>query len=520
MPPNTIVDYDYVNKTPVASDIEDWTPAGTGVKKDVSVDTWTSIRYAWPDNIPAEQPDAWWYLYWMQSMPGAGNAIAHSDGRVMTNWWELTADWDAAFRARVGLHQPTGGAVLSAREVSVQADGSTGTITVNAPHAWIAVSNASWIQITAVSVTSVSYRVLSNASVDSRVASIVVAGTPVPVTQGGRSCSISMLPPRSPIAPSAGEVTVSVSVSPADCAWTARTNAPWLSVVGAPTRMGSAGLVLNAAPNPSSTERTARLSIGDQTVSITQMPGVNPVVITAVEHGASFQQTVCANCWISIRGSDLSASTRSWRAADFNLLRMPTSLDGVTVTFDGAPAYVSYISPTQVNVLSPVRIASAGTRVRVELSNSRGRSNAFTVPVGEAAHEFFTAVDRAGVVRPAAVHNDGTLVAPVGAYGPAVVSRPARTGDTVLFFGTGFGDTTPAITEGTMPAGPAPLVAPDSVRVEIGGVAANVVFAGLVGPGLYQLNVVVPVVNGPDAVVKATISGISSTAAPRLAVSE
>jgi uncharacterized protein (TIGR03437 family) len=42
-----------------------------------------------------------------------------------------------------------------------------------------------------------------------------------------------------------------------------------------------------------------------------------------------------------------------WQGSDFTNGQMPTQLDGVSVTVNGKPAYVYYISPTQVNILTP-----------------------------------------------------------------------------------------------------------------------------------------------------------------------
>jgi uncharacterized protein (TIGR03437 family) len=57
--------------------------------------------------------------------------------------------------------------------------------------------------------------------------------------------------------------------------------------------------------------------------------------------------------WVSIYGQNLSATTRSWNAADFSGNSLPTTLDGVTVTINGKVASVYYVSPVQLNVQAP-----------------------------------------------------------------------------------------------------------------------------------------------------------------------
>ena len=42
-----------------------------------------------------------------------------------------------------------------------------------------------------------------------------------------------------------------------------------------------------------------------------------------------------------------------WQASDIVNGALPTLLQGVSVTVNGLPAYVDYISPTQINALAP-----------------------------------------------------------------------------------------------------------------------------------------------------------------------
>ena len=110
MPPNTTKHYDYIGTTtPVKSDIEDWTPDNSGVKKLVNVDTYGNLTYAWPELDPAEIPqrvESQWYIYWMQNMPGHENHIRYGQKNI-TNWWVFTADWDAAILSGTGLFSET-----------------------------------------------------------------------------------------------------------------------------------------------------------------------------------------------------------------------------------------------------------------------------------------------------------------------------------------------------------------------------------------------------------------------------
>jgi hypothetical protein len=98
IPPNTLAHYDYWNLNLVDSDIEDWTPANTGVKKPTNANTWGNMPYAWPyGKAPSDLMQHHWYIYWMQAMPGLGNTIP-CGASVMSNWWAYTAEWDTAIK--------------------------------------------------------------------------------------------------------------------------------------------------------------------------------------------------------------------------------------------------------------------------------------------------------------------------------------------------------------------------------------------------------------------------------------
>jgi len=73
-----------------------------------------------------------------------------------------------------------------------------------------------------------------------------------------------------------------------------------------------------------------------------------------VANGAGFQSGISAGSWAVVQGTGLSYTTRPWQTSDFNNgTGLPTSLDGVGVTVDGKPAYVGYVSPTQINFVVP-----------------------------------------------------------------------------------------------------------------------------------------------------------------------
>jgi uncharacterized protein (TIGR03437 family) len=221
-----------------------------------------------------------------------------------------------------------------------------------------------------------------------------------------------------------------------------------------------------------------------------------------VMNGASFLSGIAPGSWITIQGTNLSATNRTWTNSDFVGNNLPTQLDGVRVTVDGLPAYVYFVSPTQLNVLSPAD-PSLGP-VPIQVSNGSGTSNIVSANLGPLSPGLFTFNPMGGRYA-AAVHLDGAYLGPSDLFPGS--STPAKPGDTILLFGTGFGATSPPVTIG-LTANSGPLSGQPTVR--IGGVVATTLFGGIISPGLYQFNVIVPNLSDGDQAVLVEVGGVSS----------
>jgi len=233
--------------------------------------------------------------------------------------------------------------------------------------------------------------------------------------------------------------------------------------------------------------------------------------ISLVANAEGERQTIAPNTWVEIKGSDLApgGDARIWQGSDFVNNQMPTQLDGVSVTVNGKPAYVYYINPTQVNILTPPD-AMTGS-VQVVVTNNGTTSAAYTSTAQAASPSFFVFNGGPYV---AAVHVDGSLIGPTNLYPGS--TTPAKPGETVLLFANGFGPTNVPVTSGSITQ--SGTLAPPPV-IKIGGVAATVQFAGLVAVGQYQFNVVVPsLAPDGDQTITATYSGLSTQAGTLIAI--
>jgi uncharacterized protein (TIGR03437 family) len=223
----------------------------------------------------------------------------------------------------------------------------------------------------------------------------------------------------------------------------------------------------------------------------TSADAAKPEVLRVV-NAASFEPVIASSAWISIFGTNLSLSTRTWQDSDIVDNRLPTALDGVSVEINGRLGYLSYISPTQINVLSPDDPAEGS--VAVWVSTPLGRSEAFATTKQSRAPAFFT-FDAEGHRYVSAVHADGTVAAKPNLY-DAVTSWPASPGDNITLFGNGLGATAPAHPAAEMVRAPVPLATPASAT--IAGVPLGITSAALVMPGLYQINATIPDLPGGD----------------------
>jgi uncharacterized protein (TIGR03437 family) len=227
-------------------------------------------------------------------------------------------------------------------------------------------------------------------------------------------------------------------------------------------------------------------------------------VIAEVANAEGESPTIAPNTWVEIKGVNLAPAgdARIWQGSDFVDNKMPTQLDGVSATVNGKAAYLYYISPTQVNILTPPDAMSGSVQVQVTANGTV--SAQFTAQAQAESPSFFVFNGGPYV---AATHANGNYLGPASLYPGS--TTPAKPGETVVIYANGFGPTSGAVVSGaeTQSGTLSPLPV-----IKIGGVNATVAFAGLnVAPGEFQFNVVVPasLANG-DQPITATYSGLST----------
>jgi uncharacterized protein (TIGR03437 family) len=231
-----------------------------------------------------------------------------------------------------------------------------------------------------------------------------------------------------------------------------------------------------------------------------------PPLISAVTDGAGYQQGISPGAWISIFGTNLAYTTRGWLDSEIVGGKLPTLLDGVSVTIDSRLAAVSYISPLQLNVQVPDDTATGP--VPVAVTTPQGTATTTTTMQTFSPGLFMYGAANGRYV--AAQHGaDYSIVGPPGLYPGA--SSPAKPGEVIILYATGFGPTTPPTPSGQVVTSAAPVVNLSAISMTIGGQQAQVQWAGITIAGVWQLNVQVPAgAASGDAAIVAQIGGKST----------
>jgi uncharacterized protein (TIGR03437 family) len=200
-----------------------------------------------------------------------------------------------------------------------------------------------------------------------------------------------------------------------------------------------------------------------------------------VEDAASGLPSIVPGAWISIYGSNLATGTRTWYGSEFNGNILPFYVGGVSVLINGLPAPVYYVSPTQLDVQAPlatvntspatVVVTHDGQASSVVKVNLLGQNPAlFTYPAG-------------GLTFAAAISASTGIVVGDPSLEPGTAK--VRPGDYVELY-----------VNSMLPSKSGSINPPNTLQtfptVTIGGVNAPVSYAGLVSPGLIQVNVQIP----------------------------
>ena len=218
------------------------------------------------------------------------------------------------------------------------------------------------------------------------------------------------------------------------------------------------------------------------------VPAINTDGTGVINGGSYAPGNVVSGSWVAIKGTGFTNQTMDWSNFDFSKGALPTTLNGVQVLFNGQPGAMWYLiagSPNQINVQAPANLSG---NITVQVLRSGAVSNTFTTTAVPTAPGIFSYTLDGGVTfYPAAAFVASATVTGGTLLGdPAVASttRKAKAGDKLSLYANSLAPSTPGVVT--------PTGTVDPVTVTIGSVTFPADFAGLVGPGEFQINITVP----------------------------
>ncbi|MGH9668118.1 MAG: IPT/TIG domain-containing protein, partial [Bryobacteraceae bacterium] len=206
---------------------------------------------------------------------------------------------------------------------------------------------------------------------------------------------------------------------------------------------------------------------------------VAPPRISSVVNAADLTQPVAPGGLITIFGQQLSPVNAASQE-----IPLPTALGNSCLTVNGQPIPILFVSPAQVNAQLPFQASGSVTLILRTPGGVSDNYNRVILPTAPSVFHSGVAGPLTNV--PTLVRADNNLL--------VTDANPIHTGDSLVIYLTGLGQTNPAQDAG-QPAPSSPLAnALVQPTVTINGVSLPVVYAGL-SPGevgVYQINVNVP----------------------------
>ena len=166
----------------------------------------------------------------------------------------------------------------TAQPSAVGAPGGSGSFVVRTDRecAWEARSESDWLVISDSSGRgdgTMRYTAAGNPVVSERRGAVVVNGVRVEIGQAAAACAFNLDRLQQSIGAAGGRIDVSVSAQ-AGCAWTARSDAPWISVASGAAGQGSGTVSLSVSANATAQTRSSVVTIAGQPYLIEQAGAV------------------------------------------------------------------------------------------------------------------------------------------------------------------------------------------------------------------------------------------------------
>ena len=232
---------------------------------------------------------------------------------------------------------------------------------------------------------------------------------------------------------------------------------------------------------------------------------------TITNSAAAVAGSYAPNTFVTISGQNLAYVTRAITTADIAANTLPTALGGtgVRVLINALPAYLWYVSPTQVYLLIPSLLTPGSATIQLEVNGVAGPE--VQILLSATAPGLFLYPDGMTVI---AQHVDYSLV---------TADAPAHAGELVILYAGGLGQTSPVVPSGQIPQVAAQIKDKSSFKVWLNGVAVDssrIEYVGITPTtaGLYQINLRLPDGVPPNPEIRISTGDVLSPAQRYLAL--
>ena len=419
---------------------------------------------------------------------GVGNAsgltswLTHLWGSANTNeyYWSYVYQWKPG---TPGVCGGTCSLTLAGQTAAVS--GAAGSVAVTANSTWDVIAMAPWITITSGSNGTgngtVTFTAAPNAGA-ARSGNILIGGQTYTVHQNGvaaggtAGCSYLIQSATTQNVSTAAGTGMIQIITAQTCAWTAASNAGWLSIKSGGSGTGN-GAVSYAVPvNDTGVARSASVAIAGQMVAVNQAGGAvvgTPYIAAGgVVNTASYATggppngSLAQGSYFSIYGSDVGPEA----GVKAEAYPLPKTLGGVIVRLtSGSTAYdapLVFVSKGQINAIIPSNVPVGNARLTIVY----GGKTSIEAPVMVAKTSVGVFFQRVNGKDLAIAQN----VASATDYPLNQPGTPAKPGQIVILWGTGMGPIA-GKDDGASGGGDMATV---PVAITVGGVAATRLYAG------------------------------------------
>lgn len=248
-----------------------------------------------------------WTFTWNAPPTPVGPVTFYVAGLAANNDGDTPGDFTYTTSAAI---QPAAACTYSTTPTSanVAATGGTSTVAVTAGTgcAWTATSNAAFITITSGATSTgngtVAYTVAANTLGTARTGTLTIAGQTITVNQAAAACTYAITPTSANVVATGGTGTVAVTAG-TGCAWTATSNAAFITVTSGATGTGNGSVAYTVAANTGAA-RTGTIAIAGQIFTVNQAAGtqctyaISPLSasVAATGGGGGVTVTAAAGC--------------------------------------------------------------------------------------------------------------------------------------------------------------------------------------------------------------------------------